>query len=368
MATKLESRPLGAGIYGAGGFARFVARALSTGPDVRLLGVASRTRARADELARAESISRIYSSFEHLLEDKEVDIVILATPPGQHGPQALAALEAGRHVFVEKPLATSLDQARRILAESAARKLIVAVDYPMIYTPLVEAVSLFNTSRLCGPLLRISVQNIASCQGLDDAHWFWDKEMSGGIFVEHGVHFFDWCGRLTGDAQEVVALTVTHGAREDRVFGLVKHSGGTIASYYHAFVTRPEFERTQTVISYESVDVVLDGWIPTRLHMVGPSAAVATTTVRRMLARTVESIPDARIGFIFDAGQKQVVYADGVRAAMSDMARSIREPGYVARNDARRAYASLQVAVAAREAAATGAAVELGATKNAAPL
>jgi len=269
-------------------------------------------------------------------------------------------------VFVEKPLTTSLDTAERLIDEAATRNLVVAVDYPMLYSPLVEAATLFNSSRLMGPLLRISVENIASCRGLDDTHWFWNRDISGGIFVEHGVHFFDWCGRIAGEARRIVALTTAHGIREDRVFAAVAHASGAMALYFHAFVAQPDTERTRAVLSYEGVDVVLDGWIPTRLHMSGHSAAVATTTIRRMLRRSVESIPDPTIGFYFDAGPKQELYAKCVRAAVEDMAHAIREPGYVARNDARRSLPSLRVAVGAREAARLGMAFELAPIQTAA--
>ena len=321
---------------------------------------------RARELATAEDVERTHESFEALITDPELDLIILTTPPGEHAGQALAALEAGKHVFVEKPLATTLLEAEQLLAAAAARGLILGVDHPMLYTPLIEAALLFNTSRLVGPLSRVSVENLASCQGLDDGHWFWNKDLSGGIFIEHGVHFFDWCGRLAGDPQRVVAMSRSHGVREDQVTAIVEHAGGAIATYHHSFITRPETERTRTVLSYEGVDLILDGWIPTRLHMLGPLAAIATTTIRRMLRRTVESIPDARVGFFFDAGPKSELYAEGIRAAVDDVARSIREPDYVARDDARRILPSLRLACAARDAAHTGRSVELGPTRSAA--
>jgi predicted dehydrogenase len=361
----IDSRPFKVGLYGAGAFGRFVVQSLAQSAEVRVAAVASRTLAHAEALARDEGVRSTHKSFEALLADNDLDLVIIATPPAEHAAQAIAAVQAGKHVFVEKPLATSLDAAERLINEAASRKLVVAVDYPMLYSPLVEAATLFNSSRLMGPLLRISVENIASCRGLDDSHWFWNRDISGGIFVEHGVHFFDWCGRIAGNAQRVVALTAAHGIREDRVFSAVAHASGTMASYYHAFVAQPDTERTRAVLSYEGVDVILDGWIPTRLHMSGHSAAVATTTVRRMLRRTVESIPDPTIGFYFDAGPKQELYAQCVRAAVEDMGHAIREPGYVARNDARKALPSLRMAVGSREAARTGAAVELDSTRTA---
>ncbi len=354
---------LRAGLYGTGAFGRFIIESLAHSEVIRVSALASRTPQRASAAAAERGISRVHQTFNQLIADPELDVIILATPPAEHGPQALAALGAGKHVFIEKPVATTVEFAESIIDVARERKLVAAVDYPMLYTPLVEAVTLFAKSKLVGPLLRISVENIASSKGLDDSHWFWNKELSGGIFVEHGVHFFDWCGRIAGDPQRVVALTYSGEHPEDRVFAAVAHTEGAFASYYHAFVTQPQMERTRTVLSFESVDLILDGWIPRLLQLHGQGAAVGTTTIRRMMSRSVASVPDASAGFIFDAGPKQALYASAVRAAIEDMVRSIREPGYVARNDVRRALPSLQVALAAREAARIGSSVNLVSVK-----
>lgn len=349
---------LRAGLFGAGAFGGFVAKALATSGPVQITAVASRTSDHAAALA-SELGAAVQPSYEALCATKGLDLIILCTPPSFHARQTLAALDAGLNVFVEKPLATSLEDAERVLKAAATVGRVVAVDYPMIYSPLVEAVGLFTRSKLAGPLLRMSVENIASAQGLDDRHWFWNPEISGGIFVEHGVHFFDWCGRLAGEAERVNAFA----PRKDRVLAAVEHAGFTLATYFHGFVTTPERERTRTVISFDAVDLVLDGWIPTTMHLRGQGAAVGTTTIRRMMSRTVASVPDARYGFLFDAGEKQDVYLQSIRAAVEDMTRSIREPGYVARNDVRNAMTSTRVALAAREAARSATTVALSALR-----
>lgn len=360
------SRPLRAGLYGAGSFARFVAQSLGSSSDVRITAVASRTKAHADGMAHELGLDGASQSFASLIADPDLDIIFVATPPSEHAEQAEAALSAGKHVMLEKPLATNAADAEKLVASAHARGLVLAVNHQMLYTPLIEALMLFNASRLVGPLLRISVENIASAEGLGDDHWFWDKRLSGGIFVEHGVHFFDWCGRLAGDTRRVVALATMHGAREDQVFAALQHDSGALASHYHAFVAGRETERTRITISYESVDIVLDGWIPTRMHMTGSAAALATTTMRRMLDRTVESVPDARIGFYFDAGSKSERYADAIRASFADVARAVLEPGYVPRNAAERIVASVRIACAATQAAHSGGAVDLSPRKTAA--
>jgi len=75
---------------------------------------------------------------EDLINDPAIDAVVIATPVSSHFELALAALKAGKHVLVEKPLASTSDQARRLIDEAAARKLVLLVDHTFVYTPAVR--------------------------------------------------------------------------------------------------------------------------------------------------------------------------------------------------------------------------------------
>lgn len=73
-----------------------------------------------------------------LVNDPEIDAVVIATPVSSHFELAMAALKAGKHVLVEKPLASTSDQASRLIDEAAARKLVLLVDHTFVYTPAVR--------------------------------------------------------------------------------------------------------------------------------------------------------------------------------------------------------------------------------------
>jgi len=75
---------------------------------------------------------------EDLINDPAIDAVVIATPVSSHYELALAALKAGKQVLVEKPLASTSDQARRLIDEAAARKLVLLVDHTFVYTPAVR--------------------------------------------------------------------------------------------------------------------------------------------------------------------------------------------------------------------------------------
>ncbi len=354
-------RPFRAGLYGPGAFGRFLLDTLlrtgSPQPGAAVAAIAGRSPERTRAVAADHPGLAVHENWNALLADPTLDAVIVATPPATHAELVREAVAAGKHVFVEKPLALSLSDGWRVVDSARHAARVVAVDYPMPYTPLVAVMERLLTSRLAGRPLRIGVENIASCTGLDADHWLWDPAQSGGLFVEHGVHFFDWCEELLGAPDAVVALAYTARGKEDRVVAALRHADGSFSTYLHAFTVTPREERTRITLSFREVDVLLEGWIPTHLALRGPAAALVTTALRRMVDRSVRSVPDPRLGFIFDAGRKQEVYAAGVRGAFADFVRAVREPGYIPRNDARRALRSLALAEAAREAARTGVAV-----------
>jgi predicted dehydrogenase len=82
--------------------------------DQKVVAVASRTLSRAQEFATANHIDRAYGSYEQLVSDPEVDIVYVAAPHNFHAELALLAIEAGKHVLIEKPIATTTADARAI--------------------------------------------------------------------------------------------------------------------------------------------------------------------------------------------------------------------------------------------------------------
>jgi predicted dehydrogenase len=75
-----------------------------------------------------------------LINDPQIDAVVIATPVSSHFDLALSALRAGKHVLVEKPLASNSDQARKLVDEAVARKLMLLVDHTFVYTPAVRKI------------------------------------------------------------------------------------------------------------------------------------------------------------------------------------------------------------------------------------
>ena len=230
---------LSIGIIGPRGFGAFCAGAYQEAGIARVAAFAGRDAANLTLLAARYGVPRIYTDWRELIRDPAVELVHIVTPPDKHAEMAVAALRAGKHVLVEKPLATRNADAQAILEAARDAGKVAGINYVMRYNPLYQTVQTIAQSHWLGALTHVGFENYASDEGLGDDHWFWNPVASGGIFVEHGVHFFDIIGAIAGaPARRVLGQTWTRAdgtGKEDRVQAMVTYESGVEASFYHAF-------------------------------------------------------------------------------------------------------------------------------------
>ena len=122
---------------------------------------------------------------------KKSILVYIATPPFLHYQQSKMALLAGKHVICEKPAALHVKEAEELVRLAKSSNLLYVVNLMQRYNPLYDIVKKIIDEKLLGNFLHGFFENYASDENLKCDHWFWDEEKSGGIFIEHGVHFFD---------------------------------------------------------------------------------------------------------------------------------------------------------------------------------
>jgi predicted dehydrogenase len=135
-----RSAPLGVAVVGCGYWGPNLARNVAEHPELRLRTLCDRDPAQLRTLAERHSHARTAADFDEVLCDDAVEAVIIATPPQTHYPLAKRALEAGRHVLVEKPLATRLADAHELADLAESRGLVLMPGHTFIYSPPVNAV------------------------------------------------------------------------------------------------------------------------------------------------------------------------------------------------------------------------------------
>ena len=165
--------------------------------DVLLLAVVDQGSDRALAFARRHDVA-VFASVDAVLADPSVDAVIIATPPNTHAPLTIAAAQAGKHVFCEKPAALSAVEAEQVVEAVTASERCYVVDHVLRYNPLLAALVRLVERGVLPAVRRFTFDNDAADENLDADHWFWDSAVSGGIFLEHGVHFFDAATMLIG--------------------------------------------------------------------------------------------------------------------------------------------------------------------------
>jgi predicted dehydrogenase len=277
------------GAIGAGGFGLFALQQFLQVPDVELVAIAGTHREAAIAMAQRFGVADPIE-VEALLCLPEVDLVYIATPPFLHYSQAHAALEAGKHVICEKPLALTVAQAEELIAMARHRDRLCIANLMQRYNPLYEAVRRLIESRVLGECLHGWFENYAGDEGLAPEHWFWDRAKSGGIFIEHGVHFFDlfegWLGKGT-------VLAAQRGLRpgsglEEQVQCVVRYANGALVNFHHSFTQPARLDRQEFRLLFERGDLTLDEWVPIRARV---RAVVDEAQTRTLM----EIFPGARL-------------------------------------------------------------------------
>jgi predicted dehydrogenase len=268
MTQHNTSNPVRLAVVGCGGFGLFALQHFAQVPGIQLVGMAGTHRPAARAAAQRFGIPDI-EDVDVLVERDDVDLIYIATPPFLHHSQALLALRAGKHVICEKPLALTLSQANEMIAAAQQNDRLLVANLMQRYNPLWDALRRLIDSQVLGEFLHGYFENYASDENLPPEHWFWDRALSGGIFIEHGVHFFDlFAGWLGAGRVESAQVSLRPGtAIEDQVQCTVRYGATALVNYYHGFHQPGRMDRQQMRLLFERGEVTLDEWVPTRLHL-----------------------------------------------------------------------------------------------------
>jgi predicted dehydrogenase len=265
-----NSPSLKLGLIGCGNFGQFCLEAYSQLDEIEIVAVGDVVPDLAKETADQYGV-RWYTNPLSLIQDPDVELIHLATPPDTHGSLGLEAVRKGKHVLCEKPLALSLNEAKEILSVANEKNCIFPVDFVLRYVPTVDVVKKIIQSKILGEPIHAYFENYATDEPLHQDHWFWKEEKSGGIFVEHGVHFFDLYQYWFGEAEVKWAYAQKrHNTKQiDRVFCFLTHTSGVLSNHYHGFDQPSYLDRQRHTILFETGDVTVEGWIPIVLTVNG---------------------------------------------------------------------------------------------------
>jgi predicted dehydrogenase len=214
---------LGWGVIGPGWIAARFVTALLECTHQRLIAVASRSEARAKSFADKFDARSSYGAYDHLLMDPGVDAVYVATPHNEHARLALMATAAGKHVLVEKPFATSAEDARAVV-ESARGTGVLAMEAMWTrYLPGFDVLRQVLESGDVGEVAEVSA-DFGFMLPFDPQSRIYDPALGGGALLDAGVYPISLVSAIIGVPSTIFCTgTLAPSGVEDHAVVVTRH-------------------------------------------------------------------------------------------------------------------------------------------------
>jgi predicted dehydrogenase len=185
-------------VIGTGGRGSYLLSGVLAQPDAPVAALCDIKPDRLDKAASAAARDNptTTTDWRRVIDNKNVDAVYIATPPNLHAEMAIAALQAGKHVYCEKPIGVTPEQVKAVVAAAkSAKSVFTAGQQLRSMTTYIEAITKVREGAL-GDLLMVKAQRHANAdlnhQGTS-GDWYFDVVKSGGYLIEQSVHNLDLC-------------------------------------------------------------------------------------------------------------------------------------------------------------------------------
>ncbi len=251
-------------ILGCGVIGDVHARAIAELPELcELVALCDVNPARAEEYGKKYNV-KAYSDYAEMLRDKEIDAVTICTPSGMHADQAIAAIEAGKHVLCEKPMALTTADALRIRESEAKSDKKLSVIFQMRYTKDIQYLKKVIEE---GKLGQLTFCDLYMKYWRDESYfkvspWRGTFAMDGGgALMNQGIHGVDIMHYLCGAPKLLTAKvkTLVHNIEtEDTAIAAVEYPSGALGVIEASTSSNPGFDRRIEINGTRGYAVVVD--------------------------------------------------------------------------------------------------------------
>lgn len=246
------------GLVGAGNFVNAtLLPAIKDITALELVGIASGSGMTARATGERFGFRFCTSDFNELVQDERINWVVISTRHNLHAEQAIRAMQAGKHVFVEKPLALNYDELVEVIRTQRTTRQRLMVGFNRRFAPMLTTLYQFLQKRQ-RPVIAIYRINAGA---LPREHWVQDPTVGGGRIIGEVCHFIDLLYYLIGAAPEIV---VTHGVQsesgvvDDEVIITLTFSDGSVGSVVYAAGGDKAFGKERIEIIGDGRVAVLD--------------------------------------------------------------------------------------------------------------
>lgn len=223
------------GLMGCGGIAESFARDLKHSRKGELVAVGSRSRRRAGAFARAHQAARAHGAYEALVQDAEVDVIYVASPHPWHLEHALLAIEAGKHVLCEKPMALNARQARRMIQAAKKHGVFLMEAMWTRFFPAMARLRRWLAEDRIGRVLAVQA-DFGIQRPLDPQHRLFNPGLGGGALLDLGIYPVSLASMVLGRPPESIKSQVhfCNTGVDDQSSLLFHYGDGVTASLFCA--------------------------------------------------------------------------------------------------------------------------------------
>jgi predicted dehydrogenase len=274
------------GILGPGGIARaFTSDLRTAGLDVAAVG--SRRLTSAEAFAADFDIPRAHGSYEELVADPDVDIVYIATPHPMHAANALLALEAGKHVLVEKPFTLTAAEAATVRDAAVERGLLAMEAMWTRYLPHMVRIREIVRSGVLGEIRAVSADHTQRITS-DPAHRLNDLALGGGALLDLGIYPVSFAWDVLGAPLSVVATArLSETGADTEVATIMAHESGALSTTLSA--SRAAGPNTAAIIGTDArIDIARVWYTPTSFRVVSHDGTVLEDFVSDIAGRGMQ--------------------------------------------------------------------------------
>ncbi len=231
------------GLIGCGRVAPRHTQSITELENANLVAVADIIKSRADRFGK-ENEADAYQDYRYLLERQDIDVITICTPSGLHARMAVEAMQAGKHVIVEKPIALSLKDADWMIETSKKTGKKMCVVLQNRYNPPMQDMQrVVNDGRLGKLLMGVATVRWYRPQEYYEDGWHGTWAMDGGALMNQSIHHIDALQWLMGKVESVFAYTSTLNHKmeaEDAGVAVIKFQNGGIGTIEGSTITYPE--------------------------------------------------------------------------------------------------------------------------------
>lgn len=259
---------IGVGFIGGGNFTRSVILPnMSKIKDFEFVGLATSGSASAGQVTKKYNFK--YSTTDHtkILQDPEINLVVIATPHSTHAPFVIQALDAGKHVYVEKPLAINMEQLEEVKAAYEINNLHLFVGFNRRYSPFAKWLKKNMQTEKYPCMIQYTVN--AGPVPLD--HWTQDPEVGGGRIIGECCHFIDLAVYMTDSKPVDIKTTRLGGTRDafsdtDNVLLTLSFENGSVAEILYTSLGNKSYPKEQVKVFCNGNVGEIDNYAKAQIH------------------------------------------------------------------------------------------------------